>query len=73
MSESINKRKIRSYKSWYFAKASKDDQQNVAEMAAISTASGGKFDKKLVGEKPPKHEKIYMKFLPTSKDHEWVP
>ncbi|KAJ0595136.1 hypothetical protein HanRHA438_Chr04g0151161 [Helianthus annuus] len=42
-------------------------------MAAISTASGGKFDKKLVGEKPPKHEKIYMKFLPTSKDHEWVP
>ncbi|MFS8018992.1 hypothetical protein Hanom_Chr15g01398621 [Helianthus anomalus] len=41
--------------------ASKDDQRNVGEMAATSTASGGKFDKKLVGEKPPKHEKIHMK------------
>ncbi|KAI3770379.1 hypothetical protein L6452_01510 [Arctium lappa] len=33
-------------------------------MAATSTASGGKFDKKLAGEKPPKHEKKYRKFLP---------
>ncbi|GJZ22317.1 ribosome biogenesis regulatory protein [Tanacetum coccineum] len=33
-------------------------------MAATSTASGGKFDKKLAGEKPPKHDKKYRKFLP---------
>ncbi|KAK4405228.1 Ribosome biogenesis regulatory protein [Sesamum angolense] len=45
-------------------KVSKDELQNVAGMAAISTASGGKFDKKLPGEKPPKHEKKYRKFLP---------
>lgn len=30
-------------------------------MAAHATASGGKFDKKLPGEKPPKHEKKYRK------------
>ncbi|KAL6997842.1 hypothetical protein U1Q18_007967 [Sarracenia purpurea var. burkii] len=30
-------------------------------MAATSTASGGKFDKKLAGEKPPKHEGKYRK------------
>lgn len=30
-------------------------------MAATSTASGGKFDKKLAGEKPPKHDKKYRK------------
>ncbi|XP_071698110.1 ribosome biogenesis regulatory protein homolog [Rutidosis leptorrhynchoides] len=45
-------------------KASKDELQNVAGMAATSTASGGKFDKKLAGEKPPKHDKKYRKFLP---------
>ncbi|XP_051142315.1 ribosome biogenesis regulatory protein homolog [Andrographis paniculata] len=45
-------------------KISKDELQNVAGMAATSTASGGKFDKKLPGEKPPKHEKKYRKFLP---------
>ncbi|GKC82748.1 ribosome biogenesis regulatory protein, partial [Tanacetum coccineum] len=37
-------------------KVSKDELQNVAGMAATSTASGGKFDKKLAGEKPPKHD-----------------
>lgn len=42
-------------------KVSKDELQNVAGMAATSTASGGKFDKKLAGEKPPKHEKKYRK------------
>ena len=42
-------------------KFSKDELQNVAGMAATSTASGGKFDKKLDGEKPPKHDKKYRK------------
>ncbi|GKD29826.1 ribosome biogenesis regulatory protein [Tanacetum coccineum] len=37
-------------------KVSKDELQNVAGMAATSTASGGKFDKKLAGENPPKHD-----------------
>lgn len=45
-------------------KVSKDELLNVAGMAATATASGGKFDKKLLGEKPPKHEKKYRKFLP---------
>lgn len=45
-------------------KVSKDELQNVAGMAAVATASGGKFDKKLPGEKPPKHEKKYKKYLP---------
>lgn len=45
-------------------KVSKDELQNVAGMAATATASGGKFDKKLPGEKPPKHEKKFRKFLP---------
>nr|CAD1838650.1 unnamed protein product [Ananas comosus var. bracteatus] len=36
-------------------KASKEDLENVAGFAATATASGGKFDKKLPGEKPPKH------------------
>ncbi|KAI5640864.1 hypothetical protein M9H77_00166 [Catharanthus roseus] len=45
-------------------KVSKDELQNVAGMAANATASGGKFDKKLPGEKPPKHDKKYRKFLP---------
>ncbi|KAM7509397.1 hypothetical protein LguiA_019850 [Lonicera macranthoides] len=45
-------------------KVSKDELQNVAGMAATATASGGKFDKKLAGEKLPKHDKKYRKFLP---------
>ncbi|XP_075489816.1 ribosome biogenesis regulatory protein homolog isoform X2 [Primulina tabacum] len=45
-------------------KVSKDELLNVAGLAATATASGGKFDKKLPGEKPPKHEKKYRKFLP---------
>nr|XP_043636272.1 ribosome biogenesis regulatory protein homolog [Erigeron canadensis] len=45
-------------------KVSKDELQNVAGMAATSTASGGKFDKKLAGEKPAKHDKKFRKFLP---------
>ncbi|KAK2966302.1 hypothetical protein RJ640_018113 [Escallonia rubra] len=45
-------------------KVSKEELQNVAGMAASATASGGKFDKKLPGEKPQKHEKKYRKFLP---------
>lgn len=47
-------------------KVTKDELQNVAGMAATSTASGGKFDKKLAGEKAPKHEKKYRKFLPVA-------
>lgn len=42
-------------------KVGKDELQNVAGMAATATASGGKFDKKLPGEKPQKHEKKYRK------------
>ncbi|PIN24339.1 Regulator of ribosome synthesis [Handroanthus impetiginosus] len=45
-------------------KVNKDELENVAGMAATATASGGKFDKKLPGEKPLKHEKKYRKFLP---------
>ncbi|ONK80349.1 uncharacterized protein A4U43_C01F16700 [Asparagus officinalis] len=45
-------------------KASKVELENVAGMAATSTASGGKFDKKLPGERPPKHSGKYRKFLP---------
>ncbi|XP_065047585.1 ribosome biogenesis regulatory protein homolog [Musa acuminata AAA Group] len=45
-------------------KASKEELQNVAGMAATATASGGKFDKKLPGEKPAKHAGKYRKFLP---------
>ncbi|EPS73577.1 hypothetical protein M569_01177, partial [Genlisea aurea] len=48
------------------AKVSKDELQNVAGMASTATASGGKFDKKLPGEKPAKHEKKYRKFLPAA-------
>ena len=33
-------------------KAKKEDLENVAGMASAATASGGKFDKKLPGEKP---------------------
>ncbi|CAA2980851.1 ribosome biogenesis regulatory homolog [Olea europaea subsp. europaea] len=45
-------------------KVGKDELQNFAGMVSTATASGGKFDKKLPGEKPPKHEKKYRKFLP---------
>ncbi|GAA0153458.1 ribosomal protein [Lithospermum erythrorhizon] len=45
-------------------KVSKDELQHVAGMAATATASGGKFDKKLPGEKQLKHEKKYRKYLP---------
>ncbi|KAL8502647.1 hypothetical protein ACS0TY_021687 [Phlomoides rotata] len=49
-------------------KVSKDELQNVVGLAATATAtaSGGKFNKKLPGEKPPKHEKKYRKFLPAA-------
>ena len=42
-------------------KASKEELENVAGMAATATASGGKFDKKLPGEKAPKHTGKYRK------------
>ncbi|OVA00443.1 Ribosomal biogenesis regulatory protein [Macleaya cordata] len=47
-------------------KVSKDELENVAGMAATSTASGGKFDKKLPGEKPAKHPGKFRKFLPVA-------
>ncbi|KAH0925171.1 hypothetical protein HID58_017427, partial [Brassica napus] len=37
---------------------------DVAGLAATSTASGGKFDKKLPGEKPPKKQGKHHKYLP---------
>ena len=42
-------------------KASKQELESVAGMAATSTASIGKFDKKLPGEKPAKHPGKYRK------------
>ncbi|XP_047332400.1 ribosome biogenesis regulatory protein homolog [Impatiens glandulifera] len=45
-------------------KFNKHELESVAGMAATSTASGGKFDKKLPGEKPKKHEGKHRKFLP---------
>ncbi|KAG4190506.1 hypothetical protein ERO13_A07G035500v2 [Gossypium hirsutum] len=45
-------------------KVTKDELGNVAGMAATSTASGGKFDRKLPGEKPAKKQGKHRKFLP---------
>ncbi|OIV99918.1 hypothetical protein TanjilG_26256 [Lupinus angustifolius] len=45
-------------------KFTKDELGNVAGMAATATASGGKFDRKLPGEKAPQHKGKYRKFLP---------
>ncbi|XP_061353669.1 ribosome biogenesis regulatory protein homolog isoform X2 [Gastrolobium bilobum] len=45
-------------------KVTKDELGNVAGIAATATASGGKFDKKLAGEKPAQHKGKYRKFLP---------
>ncbi|GJS43905.1 hypothetical protein Tco_0568948, partial [Tanacetum coccineum] len=42
-------------------KVSKAKVQNVAAKTATSTASRGKFDKKLAGENPQKHDKKYSK------------
>jgi len=44
-------------------KVTKDELGNVAGIAATATASGGKFDKKLAGEKPQKHEGKYRKVV----------
>ncbi|CAN6230108.1 unnamed protein product [Urochloa humidicola] len=41
----------------------KEDLENVAGMASSATASGGKFDEKLPGEKPLKHPGKHRKFL----------
>ncbi|XP_061357093.1 ribosome biogenesis regulatory protein homolog isoform X2 [Gastrolobium bilobum] len=45
-------------------KVTKDELGNVAGIASTATASGGKFDKKLPGEKPAQHKGKYRKFLP---------
>ncbi|GAB4832874.1 hypothetical protein Ancab_006891 [Ancistrocladus abbreviatus] len=47
-------------------KLSKTELEEVAGTAAISTASGGKFDKKLPGEKPQKMKGKHRKFLPVA-------
>ncbi|CAL5024609.1 unnamed protein product [Urochloa decumbens] len=47
-------------------KSRKEDLENVAGMASSATASGGKFDEKLPGEKPPKHPGKHRKFLPVA-------
>jgi len=44
-------------------KVTKDELGNVAGIAATATASGGKFDKKLPGEKPAKHKGKYRKVV----------
>ena len=45
-------------------KVTKDELGNIAGTVATSTASGGKFDKRLAGEKPAQHKGKYRKFLP---------
>lgn len=47
-------------------KVTKDELGSVAGFASTATASGGKFDKKLPGEKPPKHKGKNRKFLPVA-------
>ncbi|XP_050214094.1 ribosome biogenesis regulatory protein homolog [Mercurialis annua] len=47
-------------------KVTKDDLGNVAGLASTATASGGKFDKKLQGEKPIKKQGKHRKFLPVA-------
>ncbi|CAN0900236.1 Ribosome biogenesis regulatory protein homolog [Linum grandiflorum] len=47
-------------------KITKDELGSVAGLAATATASGGKFDKKVRGEKPAKHEGKHRKFLPAA-------
>jgi hypothetical protein len=42
-------------------KVTKNNLGDVAGIAATATASGGKFDKKLQGEKPAKHQGKYRK------------
>lgn len=46
-------------------KSRKEDLENVSGMGS-ATASGGKFDVKLPGEKPPKHPGKHRKFLPVA-------
>ncbi|ESQ52452.1 hypothetical protein EUTSA_v10016958mg [Eutrema salsugineum] len=45
-------------------KIGKEALGDVAGLAATSTASGGKFDKKLPGEKPPKKQGKHHQYLP---------
>ncbi|KAL0689541.1 hypothetical protein Bca4012_089219 [Brassica carinata] len=44
-------------------KLGKEELGDVADLAATSTASGGKFDKKLPGEKPPKRQGKHHKAI----------
>ncbi|CAN6835259.1 unnamed protein product [Brassica oleracea var. botrytis] len=53
-------------------KIGKEALGDVAGLAATSTASGGKFDKKLPGEKPPKKQGKHHKYLPVVPRYGWV-
>ncbi|KAG2290791.1 hypothetical protein Bca4012_034148 [Brassica carinata] len=53
-------------------KIGKEALGDVAGLAATSTASGGKFDKKLPGEKPPKKQGKHHKYLPIVPRYGWV-
>ncbi|CAN7007248.1 hypothetical protein IGI04_010574 [Brassica rapa subsp. trilocularis] len=53
-------------------KLGKEELGDVAGLAATSTASGGKFDKKLPGEKPPKKQGKHHKYLPVVPRYGWV-
>lgn len=47
-------------------KANKHELESVAGLAATATASVGKFDKKLPGEKPAKHHGKFRKVVALS-------
>uniref|UniRef100_A0A2P2K5A3 Ribosome biogenesis regulatory protein n=1 Tax=Rhizophora mucronata TaxID=61149 RepID=A0A2P2K5A3_RHIMU len=47
-------------------KVTKDELGSVAGLASTATASGGKFDKKLLGEKPVKKQGKHRKFPPVA-------
>ncbi|CAF1868424.1 unnamed protein product [Brassica napus] len=53
-------------------KIGKEALGDVAGLAATSTASGGKFDKTLPGEKPPKKQGKHHKYLPVVPRYGWV-
>ncbi|PVH36048.1 hypothetical protein PAHAL_7G344300 [Panicum hallii] len=59
-------KKKRELKLIFRKKSRKEDLENVAGMASSATASGGKFDEKLPGEKPPKHPGKHRQFLPVA-------
>ncbi|KAF3601391.1 hypothetical protein F2Q69_00035427 [Brassica cretica] len=53
-------------------KLGKEELGDVADLAATSTASGGKFDKKLPGEKPPKRQGKHHKYYRLYQGMGWL-